>query len=449
VKAVIYPVCAVVSWVATLLRARLLRQGWDPGVVTMCVCLALSGVVFTVSTPAVAAGLDRALGVPNLGAFCMHVSAVTLSFAVQVQVINWAYGPAEARARIRTRLFVLAGVVAVMAALFASTWQPTREAQYLLSASEHGGTRFTIYLLFYLAAVGAGYGMAAWMSWRYARVCAKPWLRRGLRVSAVGFALVLGYVGTRVATLVGARLGVDPTAWEFLVPLFVGLSLPITLVGLLMPAWGPRLEASGAAWRRWRDLRRLEPLWRAFYDAVPGIALDPPGSRRRLVPRDVGLRLLRRVIEISDGRLSVAPYVPDGVAAAARARGEMAGLAGEELDAVVEAAQIAAGLAALGRGAEPLRDATPAGAVAVTGGADLAAEVTRLVRVTRAFTSSPVVAQLRALPTSTARPPTLRTSRPAGSAAEGALQAGDEVGDLGVDGPGGLRGPRADALVDE
>jgi hypothetical protein len=395
VKSVIYPISAAVAFAAVFWRLLLLRQGRDPASVTVAICFALAGIVFTTSTPAVSAWLDRTTGVPNVGAFCIHMSAVALSFAIQVQVINWAYDPEVARPKIRTRLVALAAVIAVMTVLFVLMSQPSRQDHYLLTGAETGGTRFTIYLGFYLAALGVGYSTSAWMSWQFAKVCREPWLRRGLLVSAAGFAMTLLYVATRAGSLVGARLGADPESYEFLVPVFAGLSLLLTLVGLSLPASGPRLSALAAGVRRWRDLRRLEPLWRAFYDAVPGIALDPPapGPWRPRLPREVGLRLLRRVVEISDGRLAVAPYVPASVEPAARARAEAAGLRGEELAAVVEASRIAAGLAALRRRDEPVRGGAPAGAT--PGGDDLPAEVARLVRVTRAFTSSPVVAEFR------------------------------------------------------
>jgi len=395
VKGVIYPICAVLSWAAMLWRLRLFRKGGDPATLTIVVCLGLAGMVFTSSTPAVAAWLDRVVGIPNVGAFCIHMSAVALSFAIQVQVINWAYDREVARPKVRARLVVLGAVIAVMTVLFVLMSEPSRQDHYLLSGAEAGGTRFTLYLGFYLAALGVGYSVSARMSWQFATVCREPWLRRGLRVAAVGFAMTLLYVVTRAGSLVGARLGANPESYEFLVPVFSGLSLLLTLVGLSLPASGPRLSALAAGVRRRRDLRRLEPLWRAFYDAVPGIALDPPqpGRWRPRMPREAGLRLLRRVVEISDGRLAVAPYVPASVAPAARARAEAAGLRGEELAAVVEASQIAAGVAALGRRDEPVHGGAPAGAA--PGGSDLPAEVARLVRVTRAFTSSPVVAEFR------------------------------------------------------
>ena len=397
VKGVIYPICAVLAWAAMLWRLRLFRKSGEPALLTIVVCLGLAGIVFTSSTPAVSAWLDRVAGIPNVGAFCIHMSAVALSFAIQVQVINWAYEPEARWPKIRVRLVALGAVIAVMTVLFLLMSQPSREDHYLLSGAEAGGTRFTIYLGFYLATLGVGYSVSAWMSWQFAKVCSEPWLRRGLRISAVGFAMTLLYCVTRAGSLIGARLGADPESFEFLVPVFSGLSLLLTLVGLSLPAAGPRLSAPAAGVRRWRDLRRLEPLWQAFYDAVPGIALDPPPARRwrlpRGFPREGGLRLLRRVVEISDGRLTVAPYVPASVAPAARARAEAAGVRGEELAAVVEASQIAAGLAALARRDEPLRGGAGGGA---PGGGDLPAEVARLVRVTRAFTSSPVVAEFRA-----------------------------------------------------
>jgi hypothetical protein len=61
------------------------------------------------------------------------------------------------------------------------------------------------------------------------------------------------------------------------------------------------------------SLRRLYPLWAGLCQAVPGIALDPvPAWADRLDPRDLQVRLYRRVIEIRDGYMALTPVaVPD------------------------------------------------------------------------------------------------------------------------------------------
>jgi hypothetical protein len=136
----------------------------------------------------------------------------------------------------------------------------------------------------------------------------------------------------------------------------------------------------------------------ALCRSTPEIALVPPTSTARdtLAFGDVDFRLYRRVIEIRDGRLVLRPYLAPGVAATARQLAEAAGLAGDQLQATVEAASLAAALHAKA-GEQDVRGATtasegggkPAGH---PGGADLCGEVAWLVQVARAFDRSPVVA---------------------------------------------------------
>ena len=90
-KGIIFPLCAAVAWLTLLFRLRDLRSRWrDPTVVTLCVMVATLGITFTVATPAVAAEVDRLVGIPNVGAFCIHSAAVTCSFAVQILILLWA-----------------------------------------------------------------------------------------------------------------------------------------------------------------------------------------------------------------------------------------------------------------------------------------------------------------------------------------------------------------------
>jgi hypothetical protein len=77
---------------------------------------------------------------------------------------------------------------------------------------------------------------------------------------------------------------------------------------------------------RARSYRRLYPLWYALYEVTPSIALYEPRSPRApfWVPR-LETRLYRLIIEIRDGRRSLAPYLcEDGPEAADDARREAA-----------------------------------------------------------------------------------------------------------------------------
>jgi hypothetical protein len=152
--------------------------------------------------------------------------------------------------------------------------------------------------------------------------------------------------------------------------------------GLTIPAWGPRL-ADALAWiGRYRAYRGLHPLWLALYRANPHIALDAPtASRDPLWIDDLDYRLVRRVVEIRDGRLALRRYLSTATAEHARRTGERAGLHGTALAAAVEAATIADAIRAQRERREPADPYTYEAA----GGADLASETAWLGQVCRAM----------------------------------------------------------------
>ena len=150
-------------------------------------------------------------------------------------------------------------------------------------------------------------------------------------------------------------------------------------------------------WRwaeRYRACRQLYPLWRDLCRAFPDLALVSPPSAvaDALALRDVDLRLVRRMVEIRDGRLALRAYLPAGTVAGVRSACEAAGLTPVATQATVEAASLAVALRQRSQGevaqAPDLLPATP-------GGTDLDQEVAYLVRVAQAYTSSPVVRAYR------------------------------------------------------
>ncbi|MGW2193744.1 DUF6545 domain-containing protein, partial [Streptosporangium sp. NPDC001682] len=93
-------------------------------------------------------------------------------------------------------------------------------------------------------------------------------------------------------------------------------------LGATMSAWGAflRVPALLEWFHRYRVYTVLRPLWGDLYRANPQIALLRPPHRLAglLPPRDLGLRLYRRVVEIRDGRMIVRHHLDPAVAAAAR-----------------------------------------------------------------------------------------------------------------------------------
>jgi len=159
-----------------------------------------------------------------------------------------------------------------------------------------------------------------------------------------------------------------------------------------MPAWGPRIGLPRLL--RWvehyRAHRRLYPLWREQCEAVPDVLLIRPSPRLidALAVRHLAFRLHRRVIELRDAQLALRPYLDPQVADTACELGRQAGVDGEELRAVVEAASLAAAVDAKTHrrpGSAPEEPAAASGGTDL--GADLQSETAWLVKVATAYRS--------------------------------------------------------------
>jgi hypothetical protein len=154
---------------------------------------------------------------------------------------------------------------------------------------------------------------------RYGRAAQRP-LALALRLIGLGCWLGLGYIAVKavlVVMLVAGRGSADGGIESTISRLLAVAGGLLVIIGSALPYLAHR---AGAA-RKWivtyRNLQRLYRLWELMYRADAGFALDPPGSR--LVDafrvRDLDLRLYRRVIEIRDGYLALAPYLPPDVPA--------------------------------------------------------------------------------------------------------------------------------------
>ncbi|AHH94127.1 MAB_1171c family putative transporter [Kutzneria albida] len=230
------------------------------------------------------------------------------------------------------------------------------------------------------------------LSWRWAaRETSRRWLRRGLRTIAVGClgatAFVLHDLVYMAVSLAGDRpFWPDRLVNEVVAP----VSVAVSVFGAALPTLGPRASAAVRAWRRRRAHRRLYPLWAALHTAAPQIAMDPPRTawHDRVRMQDADWLLYRRIIEIWDGRSQIGPYVDNEVRRRAAELGAEAGLTGEDLSALVEAAGIASGLA---RAEHTVTAEQEDSVPALTGTADLAAEVAWWTKVAVAFDRSPLV----------------------------------------------------------
>ncbi len=163
---------------------------------------------------------------------------------------------------------------------------------------------------------------------RYGRSAQEP-LAIALRLIGLGCWLGLGYIAVKVVFVVmlvagGGNVdgGLESTISRLLA---VGGGL-LVITGSVLPYLARHVGTARTWIVTYRNFRQLYPLWALMYQAEPGIALDPPGSRLAdaLQVRDLDLRLYRRVIEIRDGYLALAPYLPPKAGLPARSDDDQA-----------------------------------------------------------------------------------------------------------------------------
>lgn len=346
----------VLAWVLFLSRRRH-QDGARQYVRWLLLGLAIS---LTALTPAVYTLVGQLSGIGHLARLIGHGSMLFAVWAAQelmIRMTGLGHG-------FRWHAWWTAGSFAVMCLLFAF-------APDLLPQSPGVLEYCVVYLVGQLPALGnvIRFGL------RSARLADGPALRVGMCLIVAGTTGALIYLVNKVVLTASAR-------FEFAYPMG-----HTPLVSRVLPACAHVLVLLGAAlpallgWLyRYRLYQRLGPLWRALYQAEPAIALDPPVAPDMLLVSQLRLRLYRRVIEIRDGLLALQPYRDPHIAATATEHATQAGMRGDQLEAAVEAATVAAALRSRAAGTPP---AAPH--VSITGGDDLNSDTTFLSQVAYAY----------------------------------------------------------------
>jgi hypothetical protein len=364
--------------------------------------IALLAITFTISSPTVWTSIDGLVGWSNLSALLSQSSAVLTAASARVAVLFWLQ-PESAGPRVRRFIVLIGAVLLLMTVLFLSSPQ-LRERPSDFVAEYAGQPHIAGYLTVYMVAFGAVqlsvtrhcFRIAQYVneSWQDSE---KFWFRAGFLVGASGCALGVVYCVLRVAGLLAVQMNVDPHRWEHHVRSVVGLGVLLIAVGFTLPNWGPRLSSLRRLPRNRRIHRDLYPLWFAFYEAFPHIAMNPP----RLTPAtgepavwDLEFRIVRMVVEILDGRLDLRPHMTEDAERFARQQALTAGLTGDELEATVEAHRIRMALFAASNGSTAA-NAKPSVIGTRTQSRDLPEETEWLRRVARAFSSASALSKTR------------------------------------------------------
>jgi hypothetical protein len=351
-KALLYAAPPVLLWSAVLNRLPAIRRRPnDPVLRAYWLALLCLAAAVTVLIPPIQLAVDRAVGVPDLT--LLVGQSLALGCATSAQAFLLYSSCPEAGPKMRRQVWALVGTLLAMAGLFAVG--QTRHRTFALLGPDVTARPVVLYWLLYLGNLGLALVNAVRLIWRWgrltdwARLPDRELLRGGLRLLTAGAAVGLLYVGYDLAFLAASQLGLAHRLGDQQV-ITQGLSTASVLLmvaGFTISAWGPRVGLAGLLrWvGRYRAHRRLYPLWRTLCQAVPGVALEPPsaGWRDALTLRGgVTFRLQRRCVEIRDGQLKLRPWRDPRAAAAAEELGRQAGLAGDQLAAVVEATVLGA-----------------------------------------------------------------------------------------------------------
>lgn len=347
-NAVLYPLAAIVAWSAAVYKLPgAIRRPRDPHVITLTAALSVLGLIFAISTPPIWTWIDRVAGWPNLSFLLSQGCVMIWTVTVQILMVLWAYPPAKARSKIRTRLLIAAATITTMITLF-SLAPVLPEDSTDFAARFAGRPYIAAYLCVYIVTFAWMQGEIAYLCLRTVQVGGRVWLRRGLRATAIGAMLGLVYCLVRASDVVAATTGIaNPERWEDVARLAVSVGVVLPPIGWTMPSWGPRLTEA----REWatnvNTYRRLYPLWSVLHDTFAAKDLDPPqGLAARVAFRDLkDWRVPRRLALIWDCMLELQPYHdPELEKAAARLRTADSKHQGIDHRAAVEAEVLLAAL---------------------------------------------------------------------------------------------------------
>ncbi|MFY1631756.1 MAB_1171c family putative transporter [Solwaraspora sp. WMMB335] len=338
----LYALCAAAGWLAFGYKLIDLRRDRDNRVLRAMVYAFFAfaaGVTFAVGP--VAEAVDRATGLANLAKLAAHAGVMGIAANSQILLLFLARPPGVAAGRARRRVFASVLAFGLLTALWTATLGSSQPVRLAVEDARH--PTVASYLLVYLGVFVYYCADVARLCWHFSHVTPRRWLRRGLRVAAVGAVTGLLYCAVKAGYLLAYWLGRRPGGEQEIAAVLVTTSALAMLAGFTLPTWGPAVDR-GRVWvQRQRSWRRLAPLWHAVAVAAPHLVLDERAHHRIVAFRDIDYALHRRITEIRDGRLALRPYIDERVAAAAGRLAATAGLVGDSRTALVEATMIAAG----------------------------------------------------------------------------------------------------------
>jgi hypothetical protein len=378
-----FGLAASAVWVGFIYKAvKVCGEARRPSPVAFSLLLhiGLLATSFTVAWPPIYGRLEQWSGVLAIWATGPCVCA---SAALQATIILYNHAPAEARSRIYRRILLcgVALIVMVLLALYGRVDTDKVNVGVFANTPEllYGQTPYvaeSVMIFFVVTAFTALDGARHFL--RYAEVADdRRWLRRGLQLMAAGTVGAICYCVASTVFLAGLRVGIRMDAAQQVATAAAGLSQPVALIGVTLPAWGPRLT-------RLRAYHYLRPLTLALRQALPDAAYPAITSTAALLrPSNLDFALYRCIVDLRDIRHALRPYLDSEIADQAYRRATEAGMTEEDLQAAIEASVLLAAVEARRREQKAAR---PLGGKP-HGGVDLAGELTWFTAVAKAYRS--------------------------------------------------------------
>ncbi|MGW1917065.1 MAB_1171c family putative transporter [Streptomyces sp. NPDC002076] len=389
---IVYGTLSLIAWSAFAFKLRDLARDWrNKELQLLCLAIAMFAAPFGFAAPPVYVHVDALIGTPNISSLIIYTTVEVCLTSFLALLISWS--SAQSKVQLRHRLILGYAIATVTTNWVLFFLGDATDTSHALDFDVHYAKAAYIweFLLVHQTLYTVSMIGLIRLCWRYSKIVGEPWLRRGLRTVTAGAVAGLGYCLPKVISLVWDKLGISPLGFvnSVVAPMFASVSAALFAVGFTMPAWGVGLGRAMAWMSDYRTFHRRYPLWQAITHAFPEVVLVAPPASRRELARDLRFFLGRQVIEILDGEMRLRPHHDPEISRMTREIAAAQSVTGDEADAVVEAARLAAALQARSTGREASGGHGTDFDDAANG--DLNKEGARLTRVADAFSTSTVI----------------------------------------------------------
>ncbi len=370
------------AWLLAFYQFRILGRLRSPLAASYWSAFLFAALSRGFDVPAVYTAVDSIVGYPNLSEFLSSICVILAVLSVQV-FVYLSLLPHRAEFRVVPLVTGVSSLLAMVALFFVGGPVPK-----LLDNEQYYGVPGSIaaFRAVYLAYLLLSGLVLISVLTRYALAGQEARIKVGFGLMAVGGTFGLLHVANDVGALFPPNL--RPFKWWGEAWFGEVMTFPFFLLfvtGALMPVWDRTLRA----FRAQVAFLRLRGLWRELRNVCPEVGLLPNRTMLQdiLDPRDATFRLHQQVAEIRDAAFIISAFADLRVLQVAKNIADrLPDL--RERAALVEAAQVRAGMEARRRGLPAQKGAREAPCAQSTG---LQEEVRHLMLVARHVAGSPVM----------------------------------------------------------